>query len=140
MALRFGTPEWSDALRDALNASSEYRNAAARWGVDFNGNLLLAFERGGTLAEPRYLLLTLAAGRCDGATFVEGPSHPDAGFTLRAPFPLWRDVLERRTLAATAILTGKMKVEGDAIALLRHAGANRALIHVTASLPTEFPA
>ena len=122
-----------------MNESSEYRNAAASWGVGFNGNLLFAFEPGGGLDAPLYLLLRLARGRCDGADFVTGPTHPEAGFALRAPFPLWREILERRTLAATAILMGKMKVDGDKITLLRHAGANRALIHITASVPTEFP-
>ena len=139
MAHPFGSPEWCAALRDAVNGSSEYRNAASKWGVDFNGNLLFAFEAGGGLPSPLYLLLRLKSGRCDEAAFVAGPGHPDAGFTLRAPFPVWRDILERRALAAAAILTGKMKVEGDTIALLRHAGANRALIHCTASVATEFP-
>jgi len=138
-AIPFGTREWCEALVAAVNGSSENRNAAAKWGVGFNGNLLFAFEAGGGLAAPLHLLLRLEGGRCGGAEIVAGPSHPDAGFTLRAPFPLWRDVLERRVLAATAILTGRMKVEGDSIALLRHAGANRALIHCTASVGTEFP-
>jgi putative sterol carrier protein len=135
----FGTREWCEALFAAVNGSSEYRNAAAKWGVGFNGNLLFGFEAGGGLATPRYLLLRLSGGRCDGAEFVTGPSHPEAGFTLRAPFPVWREILERRTLAAAAILTGRMKVDGDTIALLRNAGANRALIHCTASVETEFP-
>jgi putative sterol carrier protein len=139
MALRFGSAEWGVALRDALNASSEYRNAAAKWGAGFNGNLLFAFEKDGTLGASLHLFLELAGGRCDRAEFVPGPAHAEAGFALRAPFAVWRHILERRTLAATAILTGKMKVEGDTIALLRHAGANRALIHVTASLDTAFP-
>jgi putative sterol carrier protein len=138
MALRFGSAEWAAALRAALNASSEYRNAAARWGVEFDGSLLLVFEPGGSLQETLRLLLGLAAGRCDRAEFVAA-SGAEAGFALRAPFPIWRDILERRTLAATAILTGKLRVAGDRITLLRHAGANRALIHVTASLETEFP-
>jgi putative sterol carrier protein len=136
--IAFGSAEWAVALRDGLNRSSEYRNAAAKWGVGFNGNLLFAFEADPTLATPVTLFLELAAGRCDHAGFVPPGSRPDAGFTLRAPFSLWRDVLERRTLAATAILTGKMKVEGDKMTLLKHAGANRALIHVTASVPTRF--
>ncbi len=139
VAVRFGSREWCEALLTAVNESSEYRNAAATWGVGFNGNLLFAFEAGDGLAAPLYLLLRLGGGRCDSAEFVAGPGHPDSGFTLRAPFPVWRDILERRTLAATAILTGKMKVDGDSIALLRHAGANRALIHCTASVKTEFP-
>lgn len=136
----FGTPAWAAALQDAVNRSSEYRNAAARWGVEWNGNLLFAFEADAALAKPLHLFLALAGGRCERAEFTAGPSHPEAGFALRAPFSLWREILERRTLAAAAIPTGRMRVEGDKLALLRHAGANRALIHVVASVPTVFPA
>jgi putative sterol carrier protein len=135
----FGSPEWCAALRDAVNASSEYRNAASKWGMGFNGNLLFGFEVGGGLSTPFHLFLRLKGGRCDEVVAVPGPGHPSAGFTLRAPFPVWREILEGRMLAAAAILTGKMKVEGDTIALLRHAGANRALIHCTASVATAFP-
>jgi len=138
MALTFGTTEWSAALREEINRSSEYRNAAAKWGAGFNGNLLFAFEADGVLAKALYLFLKLQAGRCDGAEFVPGPSHPEAGFALRAPFSLWRELLERKTLAATAILTGKLRVEGEMLTLLKHAGASRALIHCTASVPTAF--
>ncbi|MGH7680662.1 MAG: SCP2 sterol-binding domain-containing protein [Candidatus Eiseniibacteriota bacterium] len=139
MAIPFGTPAWADALRAEINGSSEYRNAAAKWGVGFNGNLLFGFEPDGALAKPLYLLLKLGGGRCEAAEFVAGPSHTEAGFALRAPFTLWREILERKTLAATAILTGKMHMEGDKLTLLKHAGASRALIHCTASVPTEFP-
>jgi putative sterol carrier protein len=139
VAIRFGTAEWSRALCEEINRSSEYRNAAAKWGVGFNGNLLFAFERDESLETPLYLFLALEGGKCGWAEFVAGPKHPEAGFTLRAPFGLWREILERRTLAATAILTGKMKVEGEKLTLLKHAGASRALIHCTASLDTDFP-
>jgi len=139
MAMRFGTPEWCAALEAEINGSSEYRNAAARWGDGFNGNILLAFEADAALPKPLHLLLRLGRGRCEGAEFVPGPSHPSAGFSLRGPFRLWRDILERKTLAATAILTGKLRVEGEKLTLLKHAGANRALIHCTASVDTEFP-
>ena len=139
MAIPFGTEAWAAALREELNRSSEYRNAAAAWGMGFNGNLLLAFEADATLPAPRALFLALAGGKCARAEFIEGAKHPEAGFTLRAPLSLWREILERRTLAATAILTGKMRVDGDKLALLKHAGASRALLHCTASVPTEFP-
>jgi len=139
VAVRFGTPEWAAALVREINASSEYRNAAARWGDGFNGNLLFAFDKDAALAQPLHLFLQLARGRCDGAGFVPGPSHPDAGFALRGPFTLWREILERKTLAATAILTGKLRVEGEKLTLLKHAGASRALIHCVASVDTEFP-
>ena len=139
MPIPFGTQSWGDALRDEINRSSEYRNAAAKWGSGFNGNLLFGFDPDAALPRPLFLFLRLGKGRCEEAAFVPGPSHPEVGFSLRAPFSLWRDILEKRTLAATAILTGKLKVEGDKLTLLKHAGASRALIHCVSSIETAFP-
>ena len=136
----FGTPEWAAAFAALINASSEYRNAGAAWGVGWNGNILFAFEADSALPRSLYLLVRLSGGGCEGVEWVPEASHPDAGFVLRAPFTLWRDILERRTLAATAILTGAMKAEGDTIRLLRFAGAHRSLLHCAASVETAFPA
>ena len=138
MGARFGTPEWVQSLKEEINSSSEYRNAAGEWGVGFNGNVLLAFEPDVALARAHHLLVRLRGGSCQGAEFVDGPSHPEAGFVLRASFSLWKAVLERKTLAATAILTGKIRVEGDRMTLLKFLAAHRALIHCTASLDTVF--
>ncbi len=139
MAHAFGSTDWAGALEQEINGSSEYRNAASKWGVGFNGNVLLDFRADDGLAEPRHLLIRLEGGRCNGAEFVESDDHPEAGFTLRAPFRLWKDILERRTLAATAILTGSLKVRGEKMTLLKHTGANRALIHCAASVDTAWP-
>ena len=139
MRLTFGTDAWAAALVAEINASSEYRNAAAKWWDGFNGNVLLVFDADGAFPKPHALLVELAKGACLGASFVPGPSHPNAGFGLRAPFSVWQDVLSRKTLAATAILTGKMKVEGDRMTLLKHTAAHRALVACAAALDTEFP-
>jgi putative sterol carrier protein len=136
--IRFGTPEWAEAFRAAVNASSEYRNAGAPWGVGWNGNLLFVYEADGALPRPLHLLVRLKGGRCEGCSWVEEGRHADAGFVLRAPFSLWREILEGGSLAATALLTGKMKAEGDLLRLLKFAGAHRSLIHCAASVPTSF--
>jgi putative sterol carrier protein len=138
VGFRFGSADWARALEHEIDESSEYRNAAAKWGVGFNGNVLLVFERDERLPSPLQLLIRLEGGRCRGVEFVDDPEHPEAGFTLTAPFTLWQDILERRTLAATAILTGRLKVKGDRMLLLRHTAANRALIHCTASVDTDW--
>ena len=78
--------------------------------------------------------------RCQscGAEFTGDAHHPDAGFALRAPYSLWKDVLERRAMAATAILTGRMKVDGDKMTLLRHTAAHRALVSCCSGIETDF--
>jgi putative sterol carrier protein len=139
MTLKFGTEAWAAALVSEINASSEYRNAAAKWGDGFNGNVLLVFDADTTLPTTHALLVELAKGTCLGASFVKGSADPRAGFGLRASSSVWRDVLSRKTLAATAILTGKMKVEGDKMTLLKHTAAHRALVSCAAAIDTEFP-
>jgi putative sterol carrier protein len=139
MTRRFGTDAWAAALVSEINASSEYRNAAARWGDGFNGNVLLVFDADTSLPTTHALLVELSKGACLGASFVPGGADPRAGFGLRAPFSVWRDVLSRKTLAATAILTGKMRVEGDKMTLLKHTAAHRALVSCAAAIDTEFP-
>lgn len=138
MAVKFGTSEWAKALVEEVNGSSEYRNAAKNWATDFNGNMVFVFEADDQLGAPLHLLIQLKQGSCSGAEFIGDASHDAAGFVLRAPFSLWREILERKTLAATAILTGRMKVDGGKMTLLKHTAANRALIHCTASVETEF--
>jgi hypothetical protein len=34
---------------------------------------------------------------------------------------------------------GRMKVEGNTVALLKHAGAHRSLMHCVSSLDTRYP-
>ncbi len=136
MAHRFGTPEWAAALRETINASSEYRNAAAAWGVGFDGSLLFEFEPDGGLDRALRLRLDLSGGACQSAEFV-GPGASTA-FSLRGPFGVWRAILERKMLAATAILTGKLRAEGDKMVLLKHTAAHRALVHCVASVDTTW--
>jgi len=137
--LTFGTDAWANALVAEINGSSEYKNAAAKWGDGFNGNILLVFDADAALPSTMGLLILLDRGTCRGARFIDGPSHGEAGFGLRAPFGVWRDVLEGKSLAATAILTGRMKVDGEKMTLLKHTAAHRALIACAAALDTEFP-
>lgn len=138
MAPKFGSNDWAQALLEEINDSSEYRNAASKWGVGFNGNMLLVFDPDTKMRERKSLMLRLAGGSCQSAEFLTDEAHPDAGFVLRGPFTLWRDILQRKTMAATAILTGKLKVEGEKMQLLKHTAANRALIHCTASVDTAW--
>ena len=140
MSLLFGTQEWAKVLEAEINASSEYRNAAGNWGVGFNGNVLLAFEADAAMPRGFALLLKLQGGACQGASFVANLHSPEAGFALRAPFTLWKDILERRTMAATAILTGRLKVEGDKMTLLRYTAAHRAIVSCAGAIDSEFPA
>jgi len=137
MAHGFGTEDWAAALRETINASSEYRNAGAQWGVGFDGSLLFQFDPDAELDRTLRLRLDLSGGACQSAEFVGEGAKP-AAFALRGPFGVWRAILERKMLAATAILTGKLHAEGDKMTLLKHTAAHRALVHCVASVDTAW--
>lgn len=139
MAVEFGTDAWAQALQAAIDGSSEYRNAAKSWGVGFPGNVLLVFRADDRLAETKRLLLRLEGGRCSGAEIVDTDDHPDAAYSLTGDFSLWHDVLTGKTLAATAILAGKITVTGNKMKLLAHAPSHRAMVHCVGSVDTEYP-
>ncbi len=139
MPLVFGTEHWARALENAINASGEYGRAGGEWGVGFNGNVLLAFEADAWQPRARSLLVRLGKGACQGAEFIEGTEHGDAGFAFRAPASVWREILDGRMNAAMAILSGRMKVEGDTATLLKFMEAHRALVRCAASIATAFP-
>lgn len=138
MAHRFGSEAWAASLAEEINTSSEYRNAAQGWGDGFNGDVLLVFEPDDQLDAAARLHLRLAQGRCDGARFLAADEAAEVGFTLRASFSVWKEILERRTLAATAILTGRMRVEGETMTLLRYTAAHRAMMHCAALVDTDW--
>lgn len=137
--MEFGTDAWARTLCEALNGSSEYRNAAARWGQGFNGTVMLTFEADGKLPRTLHLLVRLEAGRCLGAEFVDRPDHPEAAWALQAAFAVWKDILDGRSLAATQILAGRLRVRGDKMTLLKHAAAHRALLSCVSALDTRYP-
>ena len=77
MSLTFGTDAWAQALVATINASSEYRNAAAKWGDGFNGNVLLVFDADATQASTHALLVELSKGVCRRArTWSDSASSP----------------------------------------------------------------
>ncbi|MEE8142754.1 MAG: SCP2 sterol-binding domain-containing protein [Planctomycetota bacterium] len=139
MVHTFGTPEWAEAFQQEINRSSEYRNAGAEWGVNFNGNLLFLFVADAAFPETQGLFMRLQGGACQGVEFTSSETHPDAGFVLRAPFSLWKDIFERNAMAATAILTGKLQVVGKKMKLLKYTAAHRALVHCATLVGTHFP-
>ncbi len=138
MSNRFGTEAWARELERKINGSQEFRSAGSRWGEGFNGNILFVLEADALRQRTQSLLIRLHAGACGGAAFSDEADHPDAGFVLRAPFALWKEILERRAEAAAAILTGRMKVEGDKMTILAHTTAHHVLFHCACSVETDW--
>lgn len=131
MALPFLSQAWVDAFCTAINASATYREKGADW---THGPVVLAVETGGGT---KYLRLNVHAGRCEGISILADPD-PAATMTLRAPYEVWRDLLQNRGNPAVEIAKKRIQFVGNWLLLIRHQDAARILIDLAADLDTGW--
>ena len=136
------TPERIESLMRALNGSQAFREASADWGNGFNGNVLLVFEAEPGEGDPARtgVLLRLEAGGCRGAERVDAAEHAEAGFVFRARRSVWSEMLDGSTDPLGAAMSGRLKVEGNYLLLLRHAKIAPSVVACVAEAGITFDA
>jgi putative sterol carrier protein len=119
-----------------INASSEYREAAATW----EGAVAFVFE-----AEPDHdvpddlwALLDLWHGECRDARMLEQEEGERAPYVIRAPYSRWKEVLRGDLDPVKGMMQGKLKVQGDLAMIVRYVRAANELVHLTMQVPTRF--
>jgi hypothetical protein len=139
LTLRFGSPEWLEAVVREVNAHADLSRALAGLGAD----LAAVVDR-----EAGVLPWGLAAwGRQAGGRIVEARVLEDVddvlelgpAYVVRAPLATWRSLLEGREDPVRAALSGRVKVEGDLDELVRRAGYRYIVEEALRRVPTEFP-
>jgi putative sterol carrier protein len=116
MAGEFPSELWLNDLIDYLNGDEEYAATAKKW----EGDLILDILPEGALKEHIRVYLDLWHGKCRGGYFVtEGDPH-DAKFILTAPFGNFVKVLKGELDPMQAMLTRKLKVQGDMGYMMRN--------------------
>ncbi|MFB6132054.1 MAG: SCP2 sterol-binding domain-containing protein, partial [Halanaeroarchaeum sp.] len=118
MAISFPTEaeEWVQAYRDQLNQSEEYAEEGEEWGVDFDGSFLFEIQPDDTYdGDPVRLYLDLEDGTCLEASVVDDEAMVEPGFTLRASYSAWKDLIQGKLNPIEAILSGPFDLEGDRV-------------------------
>jgi putative sterol carrier protein len=129
--------EWSEAYMKLINASDEYREAAADW----EGTVVYHFqaEPDRSLAEDVYGLFDLWHGQCRAARQVEAEEAVGAEFMVSAPYSTWKQVVRRELDPMRAVMQGKLKLKGDLAKAVRYTKATLILQDLSTRVPdTEF--
>jgi putative sterol carrier protein len=133
----FPSKEWLDSFVERVNGSTEYRAAAASW----EGDLAFVFEaepdKG--LPEAIWLWLDLWHGECRGARYdVPSEEGLKARFIIMAPYSRWKAVIRKELDPVKGMMQGKLKLQGDLPAIVRHVKAANELVNLAAGVPAEF--
>ncbi len=132
----FPSEEWLQVYAERINASSEYRVAAADW----EGDISFVFEAEPDKRVPQDLWarLDLWHGVCSRARMVTPIEGSDAPYIIRAPYTRWKDVLAGDLDPVKGMMQGKLKLQGDLPTIIRYVRAANELVNLTMTVPTEY--
>lgn len=139
MPLEIFTPEWIAAWAARLNASAEYKQAAAAW----EWPLILEMEEEPARAR-RQIYLDLFRGECRAARVAHPEDFARAPYVIGAKREHWEQTLRGELDPLVAIARGKLKLQkGGLFTLARYSNAAKQLVaaarEVDAPLPPTEP-
>lgn len=135
MAFLFGTDEWIKAFMAEINKSTTYKESAADWEGDFY-----------FIATPEKILdaglcfyLDLWHGECRNALLVADEGQHDPAYRIETSDVNWKNLVQGDLDPKVGIVTGKIKVKGDKIKVLRYVKSALEMVSCATRVPTEFP-
>ena len=139
--MKFGTPEWAEAYRKAINENENYKDAAGPEGFPpdgWEGDFLFIIEPSGNLDHELRMFVGLYHGECTEARIVPEGEEVDTEYVYSGPYDAWVQVLKKELDPIRGLLAGKFKLKGDMAKVLISRRASQELFVSTRMLVTEF--
>lgn len=133
----FPRDEWFQDYLVEINASPEYREAAADWEGDIAFLIEAEPDRG--VPSDVFAYLDLWHGRCRRAGVITPDEAEAARYQIAAPYTRWKDVLLGDLDPIKGMMQGKLKVRGDLPTLVRQVRSANELVRLTGEVETVFP-
>ncbi len=134
MGIKITSEEWIKEVGRQLNASESYHRSAKDW----EGDITFVFEPDAGLTSTLTLFLGLYHGQCTDAALLAGEGDRRPEFVLRGLYSVWRLVIEAKLDPIQAMLTGKLKVRGNLMKIMRYPKAAKDIVTCCTLVPTEF--
>jgi putative sterol carrier protein len=135
MSATFPSEEWLKGLEARLNSDEKYSEIAKNW----EGDLFFRIEPGGNLKEGLTFYLDLWHGKCRKAEYKPDPSaYPKPVFTLTANYEDITGVLTGKLNPMTAMMTMKLKVQGNMGYMMRNVPTVLDFVRVAGEATTDI--
>ncbi len=132
--VQFGSAEWLQALRDELNRSAAYADAAKNWEGDF----YFVVDPDGPVTEPMYLYMDLWHGKCREVRLVQDRSEKKPAYVMSGPYGKWKKVVTGQLDPLQALATGQLKLKGNMINVMKNVRASQEVVRACTRIDTEF--
>jgi len=135
MAAIFPSDAWIKDLMVALNQSESYARSAKDWEGDF----VFVVEPDAAYDQEAQLFLGLYHGECTSAEMIGEANGHNPEFIIKAPFTVWRQVVEGKLDPIQGMMTRKLKLAGNMMKIMRYPKAAKEIIACCALVPTAWP-
>jgi putative sterol carrier protein len=136
MGIKFGSEEWMAALKEELNKSDAYRDAAKTWEGDF---YWVVTGMPGEAADV-YLYVDLWHGECRSAARMADAAAKKPEFVIEATFPVWRKVVDKKLDPIQGMVTRQLKLKGNMLKIMKAPKAATELVLCATRVATDWPA
>ena len=133
MPIPFATDDWIKSLKDELNHSPTYREAARDWEGDF----CFVVHNGGPSST--YLYMDLWHGECRDAYVMADPVAKSPEFVIEAPVVMWRRVIEKKMDPIQGLIMRQLKLKGPMLKVVKAPKAATELVHCCTLIDTLWP-
>jgi putative sterol carrier protein len=134
MTISFPSDEWVKAAMIELNQSAAYKEAAKGWEGDMDF-VVTALPDG---RKEVVLYMDLWHGSCREAYEVTD-AKSKAEFTIMAPLPVWRKVLEGKLDPIRGLVSRQLKMKGNMMKVMKAPKAAIELVNACAKVDTGWP-
>jgi putative sterol carrier protein len=130
----FPSEEWIILFKDAVNTNPAYEDAAKTWEGDF----LFVVQPDSKLKEQVVFYVDLWHGKCRDVAFYKNGELKQTAFVYEGPYGNWVKLIRKEIDPIQGLLTGKFKLKGDMLKVLRAVRAAKELVDTASKVPTEF--
>ena len=135
MAILFPSDEWVKAAMEQVNDSADYAQAAANW----EGDIAFIVTAVPGASKEVVLYMDLWHGKCRDAYEVSDPAAQQSAFTITAPLPVWRKVLDGDLDPIRGLVSRQLKLKGNMMKVMKSPKAAVELVNSCQKVDTEWP-
>jgi putative sterol carrier protein len=136
--LRFPSPEWCAAYKDAINGNAGYQAAGKAW-THGAVAMVVSAEPSIGIAEDTAMWLDLNEGTCRDCRLVARDEAEQAPFVIVATYARWKEVIRKQLDPTKGMMQNRLKLtKGHMPTMVKFVTASKELVESTSRVPTQF--
>lgn len=131
---KFPSEEWASQYVEKLNSNPSYKEAGKKW----EGDITFVIKKDEGFESDSFLYLDLLHGECKGFKFAVNESDiPESEFKYVGKYSNWMRLINKEIDPIQGILTGKFKLEGSMMKIMKFTKAAKEMVSTASMVDTE---